>query len=216
MAYYPKSQIKSSLYTNGGIFTTIPPNSFSEGTLESSYVGYYYLTSNGKAFTGKNPKDPTTVPLYLITLNSPDNAANETDIVLDIITSDPEQNIILSQYSQYPNSQSQRKRSIPAFYLTLPTEQDKQNGYFTRYFCKKNNQLMYFEISQTSYSKLKAQNSTIAYDLYSGLSLQWAIKGDPQQVASINQSNVSRASSQNNWPSFIQYFKNFTQYYVES
>lgn len=216
MAYYPKSQIKTNLYTNGGYFSTSPPPFINEGALESSYVGYYYLTSNGKAYTGKNPKDPTTVPLYLITLNSPDNSVSETDIVLSIITSDPEQNILLAQYSQYPNSQSQRKRTIPSFYVTLPTEQDKQNGYFTRYFCKKNNQLMYFEISQTSYSKLKSQNPTIAYDLYSGLSLQWAIKGDFQQVASINQSNVNRASSQNNWPGFIQFFKNFTQYYVES
>lgn len=216
MAYYPKSQIKSSLYTNGGTFTTNPLYSFDQRTLESSYVGYYYLTSNGKAYTGKNPKDPTTVPLYLITLNSPEEAVNETNITLNTISSNPEQSILLNQYTQFPSSQSQRKRSIPAFYLTLPTEQDKQNGYFTRYFCKKNNQLMYFEISQTSYSKLKAQNPTIAYDLYSGLSLQWVIKGDLQQVASANQSNVNRASSQNNWPSFIQYFKNFAQYYVES
>lgn len=216
MAYYPKSQIKSSLYTNGGTFTTNPLYSFDQRTLESSYVGYYYLTSNGKAYTGKNPKDPTTVPLYLITLNSPEEAVNETNITLNTISSNPEQSILLNQYTQFPSSQSQRKRSIPSFYLTLPTEQDKQNGYFTRYFCKKNNQLMYFEISQTSYSKLKAQNPTIAYDLYSGLSLQWVIKGDLQQVASVNQSNVNRASSQNNWPSFIQYFKNFAQYYVES
>ena len=47
--YYPKSQIKTNLYTNGD-----------EYVIESTqipYTGYYYLTSTGKAFTGKTPDD---------------------------------------------------------------------------------------------------------------------------------------------------------------
>jgi hypothetical protein len=53
----------------------------------------------------------------------------------------------------------------------------------------------------------------MAYDLYSVLTLQWSITGDPSQAASFNASSVSRAASLNNWPGFPQYFKgNFTQY----
>ena len=41
MAYYPKSQIKTNLYTNGGEYTT-SQNQFS--TVAESYIGYYYKT----------------------------------------------------------------------------------------------------------------------------------------------------------------------------
>jgi hypothetical protein len=47
--YYPKSQIKPNLYTNGEEYVIESTN--------SSYIGYYYLTSTGKAFTGRNPDD---------------------------------------------------------------------------------------------------------------------------------------------------------------
>ena len=52
--YYPKSQITPDLYTNGNEFQT------SDG----EYVGYYYLTSDGKRYTGRNPNDrPNTLLL---------------------------------------------------------------------------------------------------------------------------------------------------------
>lgn len=39
--YYPKSQIKESLYTKGKEYTLV--------NTEKEYKGYYYLTSNGDA-----------------------------------------------------------------------------------------------------------------------------------------------------------------------
>ena len=51
--YYPKSQIKTNLYTNGGEFALAKDN--------SEYTGDYYITSNGRKFTGKNPN---VVPSY--------------------------------------------------------------------------------------------------------------------------------------------------------
>ena len=82
-----------------------------------------------------------------------------------------------------------------------------------RYFCKKNNELIYYETSKNDYDRTKNQDSTMAYDLYSVLVLQWSFTGDPSQVANFNISSITRASSLNNWTGFIQYFKgNYTQY----
>ena len=47
--YYPQSQIKTNLYTNG--------QEFSIESTKENYIGYYWKTSDGKYFTGKTPND---------------------------------------------------------------------------------------------------------------------------------------------------------------
>ncbi len=42
--YFPKSQIKSNLYTNGGEYVL--------STTKEDYKGYYYEVSTGQRFTG--------------------------------------------------------------------------------------------------------------------------------------------------------------------
>ncbi len=64
--YYPKSQVKTNLYTNGGDFTTRNPI--------TPYKGYYYETANGKYFSGKTPNESPTFELVKINPNeSPTN-----------------------------------------------------------------------------------------------------------------------------------------------
>ena len=55
MQYYPKSQIKTNLYTNG--------NELILSTTNNAYQGYYYEISNGKKYTGKTPKDGPNILL---------------------------------------------------------------------------------------------------------------------------------------------------------
>ena len=55
MAYYPKSQIKTNLYTNG--------NEYQLSTTQIEYIGYYYELSNGDIFTGKTPEDEENILL---------------------------------------------------------------------------------------------------------------------------------------------------------
>lgn len=207
MAYYPKSQVKTNLYTNGGEYTTTS-NQFS--TVAESYIGYYYKTSTGQLYTGKNPQEKPSLLLYPyepLLSNIEVGAETETPPNNLIVT-----NLLEPKYS-YSGAVPSPQRSIPQFSLTLPTTEDKKRGYFMRYFCKKNNELIYYETSQADYDKTKSQDPSMAYDLYSVLTLQWSITGDPSQAASFNASSVSRAASLNNWPGFPQYFKgNFTQY----
>ena len=55
MTYYPKSQIKTNLYTNGEELILSNTN--------EDYIGYYYEISNGDKFTGKYPNDGRNIAL---------------------------------------------------------------------------------------------------------------------------------------------------------
>ena len=50
MSYYPKSQITPNLFTNGDEFVYLHNENI-------SYTGFYYKTSAGKFYTGKNPSN---------------------------------------------------------------------------------------------------------------------------------------------------------------
>ena len=55
MSYYPKSQIKTDLFTNG--------KEFVRSDNDLPYVGSYWKTSNGEVFSGKTPNDRPYVEL---------------------------------------------------------------------------------------------------------------------------------------------------------
>jgi len=57
MPYYPKSQVKTNLYTNGG--------ELAYALNLEPYAGYYYQTSDGKYFSGKSPSSPASQELIL-------------------------------------------------------------------------------------------------------------------------------------------------------
>jgi len=202
MAYYPKSQIKTNLYTNGGEYTLL--SNLNSSTL-SDYTGYYFKTSTGQTFTGKSPSDVPNRPLYLI---EPLSFDEEESFNSNIIN--PSSNLIV-----YVNGDNvPQTRKIPQFALTLPTAEDKKRGYFTRYFCKKNNEFLYFETSQMFYDRINSQDSTVAYDLYSVASLNWYILGDPSQNANQNISQVNQVTNTKGWLGFSQYFQgDFTKYF---
>jgi len=207
MAYYPKSQVKPNLYTNGGEFTTIQNQTPNQS---GDYTGYYFTTSTGKIFTGKSPTDTPNNPLYpvqSIEIPEPSDVPRKSNL----ITYDyNERNII---YASKNNINTSQTRIIPQFNVTLPITQDKQRGFLIRYFCKKNNELIYFETSQEDYDRIKSQDPSMAYDLYSTAALRWYIVGDPPQVANQNISQVNQTSAANGWLGFIQYFQgDFTKY----
>lgn len=55
--YYPKSQIKTNLYTNGDEFVFL--------SNQQPYTGYYFKTSTGQYFTGKTPDDRPNIEIIL-------------------------------------------------------------------------------------------------------------------------------------------------------
>jgi hypothetical protein len=195
--YYPKSQIKPNLYTNGGEYALF--------NTKQSYKGYYYETSNQKKYTGKHPGDGENILLEPISeelqdsrnppnpLNQPQNS---TYIEIDFTSID------------YPNPNPPQSRFIPSYISTIPTSQDISNGIYIRYFCKKNNELKYIEISKENYELLKNKSTNIAWDLYDPISIPWVIKGDEEKVFSTNKTQINIIENKNKWYGFSQYLKN--------
>lgn len=66
--YYPASQIKTNLYTNGSELVYKSNN--------QRYLGFYFKTSDGKYFSGKTPEIKDSVELIL--LNNSPSSENES------------------------------------------------------------------------------------------------------------------------------------------
>jgi hypothetical protein len=199
--YYPKSQIKPNLYTNG--------NEYILSTTKEEYKGYYYEISNGQKYTGKNPQDGPNILLSLKDLLSPkiEDFVNQNLTYIEF-----QDEISGGAYKLTPSL-----RILPQFNLTLPTSQDQQNGQFTRYFCKRNNDTQYLEISKETHDQLKSHNPQIAWDLFTPVSLIWQITGNKEQVYKSNKASAIAIEQNLKWYGFSQYFQDkFLKYYVES
>ena len=211
--YYPKSQIRTNLYTNGGEFIT--PNG-------EDYTGFYYETSNGEKYTGKAPNNPPNLPLFQpqsLDQNIPEVTQNRF-IEFDLEggkDGDTSTTLDPNYYNSFLDFSSSIKRSLPTPIQTLPTQQDKDLGVFLRYFCKKNNENIYVEIDKEQFTKLQSKDKTIAWDLYTPKQVLWQIKGDKTQTYNANKNNVSLIEQRDKWYGFTQYFKDrFLKYYLES
>ena len=196
--YFPKSQIKSNLFTNG--------NEYILSTTKEEYKGYYYETSNGRKYTGKTPQDGQNI--LLIVQNLIQSITPPISPTIDLTSP-----IIYSLNKSISNSLP--NRSLPQYNPTLPTQKDISLGVFQRFFCKKNNELIYMEINQSTYSQLKAKSSQIAWDLYTPLDTLWYIKGNREKVYNTNKNLISLIEQKQKWYGFSQYFKeDFSKYYV--
>ncbi len=125
MAYYPKNKI----ITNQSAATEMTDNDgikFQYVLLSDKqvYVGYYYILSTGKTYTGKYPGDGINKELI-------------------------RQNIINTEDTIYNDSKYTSSQSALA-----PTNQDYINGFFVRYFYKKRNEFIFQELTKTEYDEI--------------------------------------------------------------
>jgi len=196
--YYPKSQIKPNLYTNGG--------EFAYASNSQEYIGYYFKISTGKYFSGRNQDDKPNEELLSI---DADITTNETLLSTDsaVVVVDP-------IYSYVTNTPVPSPTSIPVFNPNVPTQQDYQNGEFRRYFCKKTNEVIYIEINQDTFDKLVAKDTQILWQLYQPFNITWQLTGNIEQVARINKNSVELVSFRNKFPRLEEYLKfDYTKYY---
>jgi len=195
--YYPKSQIKPNLYTEG--------NKYVISSTKEGYTGYYYEVSSGQKFTGKFPGDGVNlllIPSAFTTYKSETSNNPSPPNVIEFFE---------------PADINSSTRLIPTINPTLPTLQDQQNGQFSRYFCKKTNENKYLEIDKSTYQKLTNKDPQIAWDLYNPTQIIWIITGDKNQAFNSNKGSVTVIEQQKNWYGFTQWFQDkFLKYYLES
>lgn len=196
MAYYPKSQVKTNLFTNGGEFI--------RNDNKLSYQGYYWTNSKGEYFSGKTPQEVPSIKL----LKEDQRETNE-------LVSVPKKDA--NWYSFYPNSVVQNKPGTsPNKKEPKPTEADYNVGEFTRYFTKKSNQNIYYEISKSDYSKLINQNDNIQWQLYQPIKIIWDLQGTKEEVYKANRNTVLIAEQRQKLPGFRKIFrKDYLQYYKD-
>lgn len=217
MSYYPKSQIKPNLYTDGTQYAT--PNGV-------PYTGFYFETSTGELFTGRTPQDLPNIRLVPLFENQGgqettnlQNQFYQVKGALDPSNPDPEidpkylDSVYI--YNQYTALTGTPKSSFLPYYLpNIPTDEDYSIGEFRRYFCKKTNEIKYIEINEDQYDMLVEQNPQILWQLYTPFYLNWEISGDKQKVAQTNKNIVELTSQRKKLPRLGDYLKNdYIKYY---
>jgi len=96
---------------------------------------------------------------------------------------------------------------VPVYYLNTPTDQDYQFGTFTRYFCKKANELIYIEISKKTFDKLSDRDPKIYWELYIPFQINWKLTGSRENVFKVNRNIVEIAINKNKLYQFDGYLK---------
>lgn len=214
MPYYPLSQIKANLHTNGKEFTLTPDNP--DPTV--SYSGYYWKTSDGKYYTGRTPQDLPTQQLYPI--QSVDTAKYpnvQTSPELSYITSTNSDGIDVNSliYNNIKNINPNQVTIIPTYSPSYPTTQDYQAGEFRRFFCKKTNEIQYVEINNEQYNLLTRKDPQIMWQLYFPFNISWTISGVASNVANTNKNIVELTMKQLKLPRFDDYLKkDYLKYFI--
>jgi hypothetical protein len=206
--YYPKSQIKTNLYSN--------PGEFVNATTFEPYSGYYFTISTGKFFTGKTPQDVPNTEIIRSSNLSETLTTPKTDVFIEspTDTSTLPSQLFTSEYNSITGTPDVVFSNIPPYFATLPTEQDYQNGEFRRYFCKKTNEILYIEISKTTFDLLINKSPDILWPLYSPFNLAWQITGIKEQVARTNKNIVDLTSVRLQLPKLGEYLNNnYLKYY---
>ena len=158
MTYIPKSKL-NILDTPGGDFIL-------KSTGES-YVGKYIELSNGKYYAGSNSLDLSE---ELILPSAPQKLTSN----LNSLT-----------YSNLKPKKAKFLGNIKSIYpsKTLPTEQDYNKGYYTRYFTKKVNEPRgYIEINVDVFNSINQQKKEYDFHLYEVGSVVWNLKNGPDNL----------------------------------
>lgn len=199
MPYIPKNRIQTNLYTAGEEF-------YVPGVI-SNYVGYYYKLFNGKSYTGKTPNDKPNY--FLVPIEEYNVDAVNTPSKIEILNS--YETLIYSELIDPPSSTTVYS---PQLFYTQPTEDDYKLGEFQRYFCKKRNEFIYLEISQSEYDKLSQSDSTIDFKNWNPFQIPWTLTGDKNEVYYINRNIVLLEEKNNKFYGFGKYLREeYLRYY---
>ena len=222
--YFPKSQIKTNLYTNG--------NEFIIKGKELSYVGYYFKTSTGKYYVGKAPKRGANIRLFPIdqlsnnivnnnidefegwgeTLAPPNAVTNFWHTPEEIGDADAVVNTDMKYTSKSFVSQYQKNidtnRLVPPpspFTLSKLTPQQIRASKINRYYVKDIRNNSYYEISSNTYQNLN-NGDEYAKDLFPSTSLLFYL-GRTSKVNKINSAQYQKVEVEKKWKGFSNLYQ---------
>lgn len=235
MAYYPLSQIKTGFFTNG--------QEYVYKNTTTLYQGPYWKTSKGQIFSGQGPNDPTTAELQTKPPTFGESSDElgyipegevgyGTKQVIRLAFGEPDFDFDSEELT--PKSKAPYIGEIVETYLSItkqdinnlpiidmpfynakpPTEKDYTVGEFRRYFCKKNNEVIYLEIDKNTHDALQSKTPTSAWTLYTPFNIPWQITGDRENTYKTNKNITELEILRKNLKSFAEYLKNdYLKYY---
>lgn len=168
--YYPSFRIKTNLVASRGQFNL-------NGR---PYVGKYYETFDGKAFSGASPIYGKNELLTKIS-----DYKNIGQVAID--SNHPS---VIENLAKNSTVKMKRQIGAPTPYYPEPNDSDYNKGYINRYFLKKENDRGYvMEISEEDYANIT--NGTANYDItrYQTIKLFWKLTG-PLNSVRISQYDV--------------------------
>lgn len=210
MPYYPKSQIKTNQYSDGTLFV------LTSGVV---YTGYYYQTSDGRYFSGKNPQDLPQVELTATTNQNTVGAPYQRNPLFDSQFTEYDTTSLYQTFGEYdssvyPKYNTNFFRPTPKYMSPKPTPEEYKIGEFRRYFLKKTNQIQYIEVDKTTFNSIVKKEPTYDWTLYYPFFLSWQLTGNKDQVAKTNQNITLLAMKNQRLPNLDEYLQfNWTKYY---
>ena len=220
MAYIPKSQIKENQFTPGAEWYYIKNN--------SSYTGFYYTLSNGKAYTGKSPQNPPNEEIYQKRkpvlsqqeksndlINDGSDAVEYADNYDGFVFEDQIQNTKdVEIYGILTDTDYNLIRSKPQKVQNFPTPEDYVKGFYIRYFVVKINQLEYIEIDKETYNNIETKNGVWMWENYIPFTLNWYISGNIDIIFNNNKGGIFIAEKNIKRKGLDNYLgKDYLQYY---
>lgn len=201
--YYPKSQIKPNLYTNG--------NEFVVKDTYKNYIGYYFKTSTNEYFTGKTPMDgPNNTLIYL----GPDQGSKPDTAPEEYYLERLNPKVEVEIYTGGVVDPDSRVRYLPTIDHPHPTDDNYRVGSFPRYFAKKINGNIYLEINKTTFNDLNTRALNIYWEGYVQYKLFWQLQGTKEEVARANKNSIDLIEHRNRIIGLGAYLDyNYTQYY---
>ena len=196
--YYPKSQITTNLSTLGDEYVYV-------GTTQV-YSGSYFKTSDGSAFTGKNPNNKPNNPIELSSINLNDFQPFDTELEefpnsYDIINDD-------YYWAKGINQNEVTSIPKPPIQITpLPSPNEYSIGEIQRYFTSKINEIKYTEVNESQYTSFINSEPTVLSSLYIAFQLPWVITGNRSNAYNVNLKTVNRVQKNFKLQGFKSYFK---------
>ena len=196
--YIPKNRIKPNQFT--------PGDELMVKQTKANYSGYYHTLYTGKIYSGKTQNEKNIIELVTIATQdgpgTPDLPPSlETTNVIALFIGDPDPIINEEQWDQgdivtylkvtNQNTEDDQPREVPFQMYPKPTEDDYSLGVYTRYFCVKINESIYYELDKKIYNKLKKQDSSWVWELYTCFKLQWTLTGDLNSVIVTNRNQTT-------------------------
>jgi hypothetical protein len=192
--YYPKNKITTNLYTNGG-----------------------EIYFKGRFWRGKTPNStPQGVQLFP-PLTPPDfQSTNPNNENLVVVTNRGLAGPYNLRYISLKGIDPAANKLLIYEVKPLPTEEDYNRGYFSRFFFYKTNTRNFGETNSQSYRDAKNNRSKYPKGLYNLFTLRWLITGNKDRVTNFNTfsvSSIERSLNNNGFAPYLGY--NYLEYYEE-